>query len=375
LKIVDKAVLLWFEIKKNRVSARKFNTNNAMQVKPLDLVREIRSAGASPLILVGGTEGFFLDEIEQALLESVIREEEKSFNLDILYGSEANAEQIISIAKSYPMMAEKRLVLVREAQNLHAREWEKLSPYLNAPSSSTVLAFLHRNKDPDKRRSAIKAFISSKSARFSEAKPMSEEGLVDFIVAKAAQNQLKFDARAAFALKELLGSNLSRIVSEIEKIRLSVPAGAEIKLEKVIDQVGLSREFNMFDIPAYLAQKNEVRLMRTTMYMARNTNKYPLPMLVGVLYNFYSKLLAIQSIYFENQRLQKQGKPGRDPFRVVRVFDSANMQSALKSITMEKTAKSLEILREYDHKSKGIHRSSAPEDALMKELMLKLLYV
>jgi DNA polymerase-3 subunit delta len=346
-----------------------------MQVKPMDLVREIRSSGASPLILVGGAEGFFLDEVEQALLETVLSEEEKSFNLDIIYGSEANAEQIISIAKSYPMMAERRLVLVREAQNLHAREWEKLAPYLNAPSSSTVLAFLHRNKDPDKRRSAIKSIISSKSARFSEAKPMSEEGLVDFIVAKAGQNQLKFDARAAFALKELLGSNLSRIVSEIEKIRLSVPAGAEIKLEKVIDQVGLSREFNMFDVPTYLAQRNEVRLMRTTMYMARNTNKYPLPMLVGVLYNFYSKLLAIQSIYFENQRLQKQGKPGRDPFRVIRVFDSANMHSALKSLTMEKTAKSLEILREYDHKSKGIHRSSAPEDALMKELMLKLLYV
>lgn len=345
-----------------------------MQIKPMDLVREIKSGVLSPLLLAGGAEGFFLDEIEKALLETVLTEEEKAFNLDIVYGSEANAEQLISIAKSYPMMAEKRLVLVREAQNLHAREWEKLLSYLKAPSASTVLAFIHRNKDPDKRKAATKVFLDSKQARFAEAKPMSEEGLVDFIVAKAGQYQLKFDAKAAFALKELLGSNLARIVSEIEKIRLSVPAGSEIKLEKVIDQVGLSREFNMFDVPAFLAHKNEVRLLRTTMYMARNTNKYPLPVLVGVLYNFYSKLLAIQSIYFENQRLQKQGKPGRDPFRVIRVFDAANYQAALRTIPMDKTARSLQILREYDHKSKGIGRSAASEDALMKELMLKLLY-
>ncbi|MBM3170196.1 MAG: DNA polymerase III subunit delta [Bacteroidetes bacterium] len=345
-----------------------------MQIKPMDLVKEIRTGTAAPLMLAGGAEGFFLDEIENALLESVLSEEEKAFNLDIVYGSEVNAEQLISIAKSYPMMAEKRLLLVREAQSLHAREWEKLMPYLKAPSSSTILAFIHRNKDPDKRKTATKAFIESKQARFSEAKPMSEEGLVDFIVAKAGQNQLKFDAKAAFALKELLGSNLARIVSEIEKIRLSVPAGAEIKLEKVIDQVGLSREFNMFDVPAYLAQKNEVRLLRTTMYMARNTNKYPLPVLVGVLYNFYSKLLAIQSIYFENQRLQKQGKSGRDPFRVIRVYDPGIYQAALKTIPMDKTARSLQILREYDRKSKGIDRSGASEDALMKELMLKLLH-
>lgn len=345
-----------------------------MQVKPMELVREIRSGAAAPLMLAGGTEGFFLDEIEGALLESVLKEDEKAFNLDIVYGSETNAVHLISIAKSYPMMAEKRLILVREAQNLHAREWEKLIPYLNSPSGSTVLAFMHRNKDPDKRKTATKAFMGSKQARFAEAKPMSEEGLVDFIVAKAGQHQLKFDGRAAFALKELLGSNLSRIVSEIEKIRLSVPAGAEIKLEKVIDQVGLSREFNMFDVPAYLAHKNEVRLLRTTMYMARNANKYPLPVLVGVLYNFYSKLLAIHSIYFENQRLQKQGKPGRDPFRVIRVYDPGNYQAALKTIPMDKTARSLQILRDYDHKSKGIDRSAAPEDSLMKELMLKLLY-
>jgi len=123
-----------------------------MQVKPMELVREIRSGTAAPLMLAGGTEGFFLDEIEGALLDSVLKEDEKAFNLDIVYGSETNAVHLIAIAKSYPMMAEKRLILVREAQNLHAREWEKLIPYLNAPSGSTVLAFMHRNKDPDKRK-------------------------------------------------------------------------------------------------------------------------------------------------------------------------------------------------------------------------------
>lgn len=348
-----------------------------MKKKPTEALAALQKGSFLPVYIFAGGEGYFMDKADAMLQQALLKEEEKAFNLDIFYGPETTAEAILSAARSYPLMAERRLVLVREAQGLKKPEWAKLAAYLQQPAQTTVLALLHRNKALDGRSKITQLANKSQTVQVVDCQPLSEEALVDFIVRYAAEKELRFHPRAAFALKELLGTNLSRVVSEIDKIALAVPPNAEIQLQEVADRVGMSREFNIFDLPGLLAEGNHIRVLRMAFYMAKNPNMYPLPMMVGTFYNFFSKLFAMHSIYFDNHRRQKRGEAPQDPLRMVRMFyEPRVIQSALKVYDMGRTAKALHVIREFDHRSKGMGTAApTPDGELLKEFLWKLLNV
>jgi DNA polymerase III subunit delta len=342
--------------------------------KPIQaLLQDVRSTERfAPVYFLMGEEAFFLDRTVNILEERLLDESEKAFNLSVFYGLDSNFEQVVSAARSYPMMAQRRVVILKDAQLF--KDLDKLESYVKNPVPSTVLLLLHRTKSLDKRKKIYKALIDSKEAILSESKPLKENELVDFISRYGISKSIKFHPKAGFALKELLGDNLQRIANEIDKIALALPAGSEVQLQEVAERVGMGREYNIFEVPGLIASGNKSRMYRMIQQMAKNPNQYPFPMLTASLYNFFSKILAYHGVVLENNLRKKRGEAAVDPFREVRVFDRKEFEMALQRFPLSRAQQAILILESYDLKFKGVgNEAGTAPGALMREMAWKLL--
>jgi len=337
------------------------------------LIKELEKTNDfAPVYVLAGEESYFLDKVLELLEQKVVTEEEKAFNYNVFYGLESTYEKVVSIARSYPMMAAKRMVVLREAQLF--KELDKLESYIKQPVPSTVLVVVHKTKPIDGRKKILKTIKESKTAVFAPSNPPSENQLIDFIASYAATKNLKIHPKAAFALKELLGNNLQRMAAELDKMAISLPAGAEVELQQVADQVGFSRDYNVFTAPGIIAMGNKTAAYRMASQMAKNPNQYPLPLMISGFYTFFSKLLAIHGVNMENTIRAKNGETPLDAYREVKVFDRKEMDAARSRFNLKKTIEVMNILHSYDLKSKGMNNeANTPPAELMREMFLKLL--
>lgn len=335
-------------------------------------IQELQAGKTAPVMFFMGSETFFLDEAIQIIENNILTEDEKAFNQNVVYGPEANVEMLISIARSYPMMAQKRVLILKEAQSF--RDLEKLEPYFKNPVESTIFAILYRGKKLDKKKTFTKNLIASPKILVASSDPLNENELVSFISSFGAELGLRIHPKASYALKELLGDNLDKITREIRKIALSLPKGAEVQLQEVAEQVGMSREYNVFELPSVIASGNKSKVYRMIMHMNRNPNQYPFPLIISGLYSFFARLLSFYGARVENELRKKRNEPQLDPYREARVFDKNDMNMALQRFSSEKTIRNLLILSEYDVKFKGVqNESGTPQTSLLKELIFKLM--
>ena len=310
-----------------------------------------------------GTEPFFIDQITAALMGTVVDEMARDFDTTVVYGKETTVNQIVEAAKRFPMMGAHQLIVVKEAQYLD-RSIDQLASYCAAPQPQSVLVLCYKHKKLDKRKKVYKTIASN--GQILETKPLYDNQVGGWIEQRGKGYGFSFQPQALAMLVAFLGSDLGKIDKELEKLTNSVPSGTEITPEVIEQNIGYSKDFNSFELQNALGQRNLALCYRIVKYMGNNPSQHPFPLTISVVFNFFQKLFMFHGI-----------KNPADAPRVLGVspYFVKDYQAAAQKYSMRQTAKVLQLLNEYDLKSKGVGASNLPLEELMKEMVLKIVSV
>ena len=327
------------------------------------IVSDIKKGNLKPIYFLMGEESYYIDKISDFIEETVLDEAEKGFNQQVMYGRDATIEDIVGAAKRYPMMAERQVLIVKEAQDL-SRNIEKLVSYAENPQPTTVLVLNYKYKKLDKRKKLYK--VIAKSGLILESKKLYENQVSDWIRRVLSGKNYQVEPKAAQMLVEFLGTNLSKISNELEKLMLILPEGTIISPTHIEENIGISKDYNNFELRKAVGEKNVVKANRIIAYFAENPKNNPLVMTISLLNSFFTQLLLFHSL--DDRSKNSVAKMlGVNPFFVDEYFLAA------RNYPMRKVAQVIAFLRDADIKSKGVGANQTNEDVL-KELLFKILH-
>jgi DNA polymerase-3 subunit delta len=328
-----------------------------------NLLTDLKNQIYYPVYLLHGEESYFIDVIADYLEQNVLSELEKEFNQTIAYGKDSNVLTLVSYAKRFPMMANYQVLIVKEAQDLD--KIEDFQPYVENPLKSTILVLCYKYGKLDKRKALYKA-IEKNGITFESAR-LYDNKVPDWIHEYLRDRNYSITPKAAALLTEFLGTDLGKIVNEIQKLLINIPAGAEINEGYVEKNIGISKDFNVFELQKALARKDVVKANQIILYFAANPRENPLVKVIPILYAYFSKVLAYHY-------LPDKSKNSVASALSVNPFFVSDYQQAAKSFPIGKTVSVIALLREYDLRSKGVENASASDGELMKELIFKILH-
>ena len=329
------------------------------------IISDIKNKVYSPIYFLEGGEPYFLDLISDYVLENVLSEDEKGFNQSILYGKDLSIDAIMTTAKRFPMMAERQVVVIREAQNI--RNIEDLATYAEKPMKSTILVINHKYKTIDKRKRLYKAIL--KNGVYFESKPLYDNQIPAWISKYLKGKNLGIDPRAAQMIADFIGSDLQRIVNDLEKVCISLVPGTSIMPDDVERNIGISKEFNIFELQNALGNRDILKANRIINFFIDNDKNNPLTVILGNLLNYFRKLLVYHSIENKSDRSSVAQKLGVNPFFI---NDYVN---ASKNYNLDKAIKIIAIMRECDLRSKGARGGSTTNGDILRELTFKILHI
>jgi len=329
------------------------------------IIADLKAKKYSPVYFLEGEEPYFMDQISDFILENVLTEDEKGFNQSILYGKDLSIDAILTTAKRYPMMAERQVVVIREAQNI--KNIEDLVSYVEKPLTSTILVINYKYKTIDKRKKLYKAI--SKNGVYLESKPLYDNQVPAWITKYLKEKNLGIDPRAAQLIADFIGSDLQRIVNELDKVTISLVPGTSIMPDDVEKNIGISKEFNTFELQNALGNKDILKSNRIINYFIDNEKMHPLTVIIGMLANYYRKVLVYHSIENKSDRNLVAQKLGVNPFFI---NDYAN---AAKNYSLDKAIAIISMMREYDLRSKGARGGSTANGDLLREMVFKILHL
>ena len=329
------------------------------------IITDLKNKKYLPVYFLEGEEPFFMDQISDFILENVLTEEEKGFNQTILYGKDLSLDSIMTAAKRFPMMAERQVVVIREAQNI--KNIEDLAAYVEKPMHSTILVFNYKYKTIDKRKKLYKAL--QKNGVYLESKPLYDNQIPAWISKYLKEKNLGIDPRAAQMIADFVGSDLQRIVNELNKVTISLLPGTSIMPEDVEKNIGISKDYNIFELQKALGNKDILKSNRIINYFVDNEKQNPLNLIIGNLVTFFRKLLMYHAIENKNDRTLIAQKLGVNPFFVGDYANAAGKYGLDKSVLI------ISMLREYDLRSKGARGGSTGNGELLRELVFKILHL
>jgi DNA polymerase III subunit delta len=315
-----------------------------------------------PVYLLMGEESFYVDVISDQIENKVLTDTEKEFNQSVFYGRDSDVPTIISVAKRFPMMSNHQVVIVKEAQ--HLKDIENLESYVKAPLKSTILVLCHKYKAVDKRKSFYKTVL--KSGVVMDAKKMYDDKLPGWISTYVKRHGYKIGDKAAQLLADHLGNDLGKIVNEVKKVFISLPKGGEITDRLIEQNIGISKDFNVFELQNALTAKNTFKAFQIVKYFAENPKSNPMPVTMALLYSYFVKILKYHYIKDKSQA-NLATQLGIPPFFV------KDVQAAAAKYPPSKLIPIMSDLREYDLKSKGVDSASVDHGELLKELIYKIL--
>jgi DNA polymerase III subunit delta len=322
-----------------------------------------------PVYVLQGEETYYIDLIANYIEANALSESDKGFNQVILYGKDAPAHVILTNAKRFPMMAERQVVIVREAQDIPDLQKEAgakmLLDYFQRPVPSTILVLCHKHKTLDKRKELGKKVDQlTTSAVFK--KPY-ENQLPDFIASYLKEKSYKMEDAAIHLLAEYVGNDLNRLSNEIDKVLIGTDKSSVITSEMVMAQVGISREYNIFELQKALIQKDAFQLAKILTYFEGNVKKNPAIPLVAFLFSFFSKLLAAHTAPDRSER-------GLVTALKISPFAAKDYTAALHRFQLHQVIHAVHSLKQADLKLKGVNVGSEDESQILKELVFKLIY-
>ncbi|MCQ2223313.1 MAG: DNA polymerase III subunit delta [Bacteroidaceae bacterium] len=330
-----------------------------------EIVRDVRAGNLCPIYYLMGEEDYYIDRISEFIVQTVLREEERDFNLDVLYGAETNANHVIQFAQSLPVMAEHRVVLLREAQAMNDRE--QLASYLNHYNPSTVLVVCHKHGKLDARRELAKE-VKRVGVLF-ESKRLADYQLPGFVTSYLKRKGVDCEPAAAQMLAEYVGSDLNRLSSEMDKLLLAMPeGGVRVSPALVEEQTGISKEYNNFELQNALAARDLLKVGRIVKYFNTNPRSFALQPTLVSLFGFFADLML--SYY----------APASDESSVANWLGKSTWQvrqaimPARKNYTATKVMQILAEIRQTDGKGKGVGGCRTAPGDLLQELVFFILH-
>lgn len=339
-----------------------------MTATPEQALKEIRQKKIQPLYFIHGDEPFYIEQLADALEKAVVPESEKSFNQFVVFGKDLDVGAVVNYARRFPFMAERQLVLVKEAQQVAGIDNKDknalLEQYALNPLPSTVLAICFQGNF-DARKSLPKSF--EKNGVLVQSKKMYDNKLPDWVAEYIRSRGAKVSPKAIQMLVEYIGNDLKRIASEVDKMLLNLTVAEEISAAVVEKYVGISKEYNVFELQKALTQRDVLKANRIANYLAANPKENPLPQVLIILYNFFSKLLIVHSS-------RDKSEAGVAAALGINAFFAKDYLLAARNYNLWHTVQIISALRQADNASKGIETGAANSDAILKELVFKILH-
>lgn len=331
-----------------------------------NILSDINNSKFAPIYLLQGEETYFIDQVTNALLNKVIPDDQKDLNQIILYGLDTDVSNIISICRNYPMVGDKLLVVVKEAQQL--RQIESLISYVNSHMPSTILVLSFKNKTLDK-RGRLENKIKSIGGIVLTSDKIDDRKLTSYVKQLVKSAELNIGEKAVVMLSEYLGSDLAKLSNEIEKLKtaLSNNENKEITPDLIELNIGISKDYNVFEITDAVSEKNLPKAIKIADYFERNPKSAPLQLTLGALFSFFSNLVIChwakdKSLKgLANELNYKWSKPAEKYYVALNKY---NAKKALECIS---------LMREYDAKSKGFESPNIDDGKLLKELLVKIM--
>lgn len=331
-----------------------------------DIIRRIEQRQYAPVYILMGDESYYIDQIADAIANSVLKPEEQDFNQTILFGADVTAAQVVDIAKGYPMMSSHRVVIVKEAQNV--KSLDALEKYLVNPMPKTILVWCHKNGLIDKRKKVV-AKAESVGIVF-ESKKKRDYELNTFINIYLKGKHVQIDAKSSDMIVEHVGADLSRLVSELDKIILSLDDKNRIITPEMVEQkIGISKEFNTFELRSAIINKDVYKANLIINYFEKNPKS-------GSIYAFLPLLFS----YFQNLMIAYYAPNRSNEADVARFLELKSSWAAkdyilgMRNYSGVKAMQIIEKIREVDAKSKGLDNPNTSADELMKELLFFILH-
>jgi DNA polymerase-3 subunit delta len=327
------------------------------------LVADIKNGILKPIYFLMGEEPYYIDKISGFIEDKVLSEEEKGFNQMVLYGRDVTIEDIISNAKRYPMMAERQVVIVKEAQDL-SRTIEKLVAYAENPQPTTVLVINYKYKKIDKRKALYKSL--KKNSVVFESNKLYENQVAEWIRQTLVPEGYTIAPKAAQMLVEFLGTDLSKIYNELKKLQLVLKKNTLITPELIEENIGISKDYNNFELRKAIGDRDHLRAFKIVNYFAENPKDNPMVVTVSLLFSFFSQLLHLHGLHDKSPRTVASS------LKVNPYFVNEYLTAA-RNYPMKKVSHVISTLREFDVKSKGVGANAVSQGDLLKELMVKIL--
>jgi len=329
------------------------------------IISDLKNKIYKPIYFLSGDEPYFIDLITKYINDNVLTEAEKSFNQTVLYGKETEIHTVINSAKRFPMMANHQVIIVKEAQNI--KNIDELIHYANAPLKSTLLVINYKYKTLDKRKKLYKAI--NESGVLYESKKLYDNEIPSWINGYLKNKKRTIDPGSGALLNEYLGNDLSKIANELDKLIITLPDGEfNINSTHIERNIGISKDYNNFELHKALTQKNVLKANRIVNYFGHNPKDNPFTLTISTLYHFYSKVLTYHFIK------NKGDKRGVAATLKVNPYFVGDYEKAARQYNPKKTVDIISLLREYDLKSKGYNNVSTSHGELLKELVYKILH-
>ena len=327
------------------------------------IITDLKNKVYYPVYFLMGEEPYYIDEISDYIEENVLTETEKELNQIVIYGRETDVPTIISYAKRFPMMANYQVVIIKEAQNID--KIEDIEKYIENPLKSTILVFCYKYKKIDKRLKFTKNIV--KNGVLFESKKLYDNKIPAWITNHLKQKKYSISPPATALLSEYLGTDLNKIANELTKLIINLPEQSEITTKHIEQNIGISKDFNIFELQKALGKKDVFKANQIINYFAANPRDNPLVRNIIVIFNFFSKVL----IY---HKLKDKSQKNAAAALSIHPFFVNDFQVAAKNYNIQKVISIFSLLREYDLKSKGVGNISTSESELLKELTYKILH-
>ncbi|MBA4154438.1 DNA polymerase III subunit delta [Flavobacterium sp.] len=326
------------------------------------IIKDISGGNIKPIYFLMGEEPYYIDKLTEFIESNILSEDERAFNQQVLYGRDVSIEDIISAAKRYPMMADRQVIIVREAQEL-SRNIDKLESYVKNLQPTTVLVIAYKYKSLDKRKSMTK--LIEKEGLLFESKKLYENQIGTWISRVLQGKGYHIEPKATAMLVEFLGTDLSRINNELEKLQIILPKGTTFTPTHIEENIGFSKDFNVFEFRKAIGERNQLQAYRIADHFAQNKKEYPMVLTTGMVFSFFSSLLQYHGL--------KDKSPG-NVAKVLKVnpYFLKDFDLALKNFPMKKVSAIVSTLRDIDVKSKGVGANQLHESDLLKEMLAKI---
>ena len=330
-----------------------------------EIARDLKNRNYKPIYYLMGEESYYIDKISEYIAQTVLKEEEREFNQTILYGSDTDIVTVINAAKRYPMMADRQVVIVKEAQ--HIKKMEDLVFYVQKPLQSTVLVICHKNGVLD-RRKKLAAEIEKVGVLF-ESKKIKDAQLPGFITSYLKRKSVEIEPKASEMMAEFVGTDLNRMAGELDKLIITLAPGVRrITSEQIERNIGISKDYNNYELRSALVAKDVLKANKIIKYFSENPKTNPIQSTLSALFGFFSNLMLA---YYAPDKTE-QGIA--DQLGLKSTWQAKDYLTAMRAYSGMKVMQIIGEIRYCDAKSKGVDNSSLSDADLLRELIFKILH-